>query len=200
MVSIIIPYKEDRGWLHEAVKSVQMQTWRGSIELINCQSDNGVSYNINRGIEIAKGEYIKYLCEDDWLTPNCIKASIEAMRSYDFIHGNAYNIGGGIRQQKPIVEIPTLAEMLDFNVIHGGTLMYHKSVFDKVGLFDETLDCAEEYEFNLRCLSKGLKLGYCNQFLYNYRRHDKQKSLGNMDAEYQRERQRKIHKIKERYL
>lgn len=179
MVSIIIPYNIDRG-VDKAIESVYAQTFKGKIEVILSQSTNNVSYNLNRGIEIAKGEYIKYLCDDDWLTPNSIEWSLRAFtKGIDLIHGNAFNVFPTRTEgQTPRIKQPTLEQMLAMNVIHGGTLMYRADVFSKVGLFDEDLTCAEEYDFNLRCLKKGLKLGYIDKYLYNYQRHDLQKSLG----------------------
>jgi len=178
MVSIIIPYNIDRG-VDKAIESVKAQTYDGKIEVILSQSENNVSYNINRAVEIAKGEFIKYLCDDDWLTPNSIEWSVRAMKGVDFIHGNAFNVfPTRTESQRPKYKLPTHKQMVEQNVIHGGTLMYRSDVFNKIGLFDETLTCAEEYDFNLRCLKKGLRLGYCDKFLYNYQRHDAQKSLG----------------------
>lgn len=201
-VSIIIPYIKDRGWLDKAIYSVVNQDYRGEIEIIESQSNNGVSYNLNRGIEKSTGEYIKYLCDDDMLTEWSITSSVEAIQGYDFIHGGAI-----IRFQETGEEIPffpkdkypTLESMVDSNKIHGTTLMYRRDVFDRVGLFNENLDCAEEYEFNLRCLKNGLTINYCHNLLAMYRRHEKQKSLGNMDKAYQDARQKKIETIKSWY-
>jgi len=179
-VSIIIPYKEDRGWLDDALKSVYTQTYQGKIEVIIAKSNNSVSFNLNDGIKRATGDYIKYLCEDDLLTPNSITDSINCMGDYDFINGKAkkfFQDGRVVLFTPPILK-PNLEQLAQVNTINGGTLMYRKSVFDKVGFFDESLDCAEEYEFNLRCLSFGLRLGYCDNILYRYRRHNTQKSLG----------------------
>jgi len=197
LVTIIIPYSIDRGYLDIAIESVKKQTYP-NIELL-IQNDNvNVSTNINNGIKRAKGEYIKYLCEDDYLTPNSITDSVKAIQGFDFIHGVANNIHGQITQvQKPRINNPSINDMLTNNVIHGGTLMYRKDVFDKVGYFDESLTCAEEYEFNLRCLDFGLKLGYTDNILYNYRRHDAQKSLGK--GINQGERALKIQAIKDKY-
>jgi glycosyltransferase involved in cell wall biosynthesis len=180
-VSIIIPYKEDRGWLDDALKSVYTQTYQGKIEVIIAKSNNSVSFNLNDGIKRATGDYIKYLCEDDLLTPNSIADSINCMGDYDFINGKAEKFfqDGNVVLFTPPILTPNLEQLAQVNTINGGTLMYKKSVFNKVGLFDETLDCAEEYEFNLRCLSFGLRLGYCDSILYRYRRHNTQKSLGN---------------------
>lgn len=197
-VTIIIPFHHDRGWLDEAIKSVKQQNYPGEIELLLSESTNSVGYNINRGIEIATGKYIKYLCDDDKLTFNSIWDSVRAIQGFDFIHGNAINKWSGREEfQRPRKAIPSLDNMLENNVIHGGTLMYSKELFDKVGLFDESLDCAEEYEFNMRCLQKGMRLGYCNSTLYIYRRHDEQKSLGKQAN--QRIRSEKIEAIKNRF-
>ena len=198
LVSIVIPYREDRGWLDTAIDSVVQQTY-SNIEIILSQGECGVSENINNGIKRSRGSLIKYLCEDDWLPPNSIELSVKGLKDVDFIHGNATNYFTKDKQQlqKPIHNNPTLSQMLDNNVIHGGSLMYNRRVFEKVGLFDENLWTGEEYEFNLRCLYNGLKLGYVDENLYFYRRHEAQKSLG-VKAN-QQARKQVINSIKERY-
>lgn len=197
-VSVIIPYKEDRGWLYHAIDSVVTQDYEGEIELILSQSNENASTNFNNGIKRSTGEFIKYLCDDDYLSTNSIRSSIEAIHGHDFIHGVAVNLVGDVEQKRtPKIKNPSLSDLITFNHIHGGTLMYRRDVFDKVGFFDESLDCGEEYEFNLRCLKHGLKLGYSPEVLYYYRRHKKQKSLGRgID---QNERRKKIDQIKNKY-
>jgi len=199
-VSIIIPYNKDRGYLEQAVKSINNQTYR-NVEIIYSRSDKGVSYNLNEGIKQATGDYIKYLCDDDMLTPNSIADSVQSMFGYDFIHGNAINFWDTGKEQiyTPDILHPTLNDMLKVNRIHGGTLMYSKHIFDKYGYFDESLWTGEEYEFNLRLLNQDASLGYCDSFLYLYRRHEQQKSLGNKDITYQNARQKEIEKIKNKY-
>jgi len=61
------------------------------------------------------------------------------------------------------------------NVIHSATLMYKREVFEKVGKMNESLWVMEEFEFNLRCLKAGLRIGYCDNYLAWYRRHSQQK-------------------------
>lgn len=200
MISVIIPYKEDRGWLDKAIESVERQTFK-DYEIILSQSDNRVGYNINRGIEKANGEYIKYLCDDDLLTSNSLEDSIRAIKYFDFIHGNAINFftSGKRSIQRPIRRHFEWRELKRRNYIHGGTLMYRADVFDKYGMFDESLWTGEEYDFNLRIMHQGARIGYVNSTLYLYRRHDMQKSLGNLDREYQAKRQAAIQEIKDRY-
>ena len=49
-------------------------------------------------------------------------------------------------------------------------------------------------------LSKGAKIGYCDEILFRYRRHKAQKSLGNRDRLYQNKRTQAINQIKQQYV
>ena len=170
-VTVIIPYKEDRGYLSEAIASVPKDC-----QLILAKGNGTWPQNFNKVLPQAKGEFIKYLHDDDILTENCIRDSVEALKDCDFIHGNAYMIREKTTEWRAPVKTPTLQEMIQRNVLHSATLMYRRSVFEKIGSFDEDLKTCEEYEFNLRCLANGLKIGYADKFLAYYRFHPKMKT------------------------
>jgi len=178
-VAVIIPYDRDRGWLDEAIRSVENQHYRGHIELILSESPANVSTNINRAVSIAESSIITYLSEDDILPQGAIEGKVEAIWGHDFSHGGATNWYTDGRMEAHRTQHPvSMAAMLNSNQIHGGSLAYRKYIFDEIGGFDDTLTSAEEYEFNLRCLDAGYSLGFNPQSLYIYRRHDAQKSLG----------------------
>jgi len=175
-VTVIIPYNIDRGWLKDAIASVP-----DSVQLILSQGEGNWPQNFNKALNQAEGVYIKYLHEDDMLTPNCIEDSVKAIeeQKVDFIHGNAIQHSqksGNELIYRPKITVPTLQELLLKNVIHSATTMYRREVFEKVGMFNETalVKAFEEYEFNIRCLQMGMKIGYCNSTLAFYRRHPRQ--------------------------
>ena len=176
LVTVIIPYNKDRGWLKAAISSVPKDA-----QLILSKGDGGWPENFNKVLPEATGKYIKYLHEDDMLTENCIRDSVQALedQEVDFIHGNAIEITAQDYTKKkvyiPAVKQPTAQDLKKKNVIHSTTTMYRREMFDKVGGFDETLNTQEEYEFNLRCLTAGFKIGYCDADLAFYRRHPAQK-------------------------
>lgn len=204
-VSIIIPYVVDRGWLKDAVtsaeKALEFSGYKG--EVILSQSRNGVSYNLNRGLERATGEFVTYLCDDDLLPLEAIKTSVEGMRGYDFIHGNSDTVyekcfnykEPRIKIWRPEIRQPRLKDMLVSNCIHGGTVMYRRDIVEGEW-FDEELWTGEEYDFNLFLLSQGKQIGYVNNIVYTYRHHALQKSKQNNN---QIERRAAIDAIKDKY-
>lgn len=186
-VSIIVPFNKDRGWLNEAIESVHCQTYKGKIWLLRSDiinpdtyQTNNVSQNINAALPYCKGEYIKYLCDDDLLTSICIEESVKAMQEQgcDFLHGNALIMQHGTNTPYyPSIQIPTLENLIPQCYINGVTLFYKAEVL-KSRPFDEKLTTGEEWDLNLDLLKRGYKGGYVNKFLAKYRRHDQQKSLG----------------------
>jgi GT2 family glycosyltransferase len=174
-ITIIIPYKEDRGWLKDAINSVPKD-----VQLILSKGDGNWPQNFNKVLKEATGDYIKYLHEDDMLTPNCIVDSIRCMKNYeaDFIHGNAIELSNDspVRVYRPTLKLPTLEMLLKHNSIHSATTMYRREVFEKIGGFNEDNKyySFEEFEFNLRVLKAGFKIMYCDSELAFYRRHPKQ--------------------------
>ena len=202
-VTVIIPYNVSRGYLEEALESLDNQTYN-DIEILVEQGDCLASENFNRGIEKSTGEIIRYLCEDDLLTTNSISDSVEYFKKnpeIDFIHSNAINFFEDGKEDLwiPTNTIPTLESMLNMYMIHGGAVVYRRRCFEKRAM-DLSLWTGEEYDFNLWLLKNGYKIGYLNSFTYKYRRHSGQKSLGNQNVEYQEKRKNEKDKIKKRYI
>lgn len=201
-VSIIIPYKEDRGYLDAALESIKEQTYP-NIEVIKVHNDLPVGHNLNIGIEQSTGDIIRYLCDDDLLPPDSVARTVSFFATHpeaDWVHANATNFWPHRSNiYKPEKKEPTLHQLAVHNHIHGGTVAYRRRCFERER-FNETLWTGEEYEFNLRLLAAGYKLGYLDHITYKYRRHDKQKSLGNTDIKYQEQRRQVINAIKSSYL
>lgn len=118
------------------------------------KENGGVSTALNLGIKTMKGEYFSWLSHDDVYTEDKIEKQVKAL-SYiedkntlvccDYIHiDKDSNVIGTI----PNVESKTskilswkymLMDLFTNGPVHGCALMIPKSVFESVGLFDETL-------------------------------------------------------------
>lgn len=202
-VTVIIPYREDRGWLSDAITSVNEQQYDGEIELLIVQGDCPVGENLNNGIAQATGQFITYLCDDDLLPPNAIADSVAAFAAQpaaDFIHGRSENFdvkGGGYIYEPPMQQ-PTVKDLLHRNPIHGGTVMYRTDFFEHFGKYDTQLLTGEEYELHLRALHQGAVIGYVDAVVYRYRLHPLQKHKRHIMPNGER-REVVIQRIKDRY-
>jgi glycosyltransferase involved in cell wall biosynthesis len=58
MISVIVPYVKDRGFLSKCLQSINTQTY-SDFEVILSKSDGSLPVNFNNGLRRAKGEFIK---------------------------------------------------------------------------------------------------------------------------------------------
>lgn len=180
-LSVIIPYKVDRGWLKEAIYSVEQQETQHDIQLILAKGNGNWPTNFNAGLKEAKGEYIKYLHEDDMLMQHAAERIIHhfEVSECDFLHGKAVEFWQGLNNTRvytPSMKYPLFHDLLDRNVIHSVTTAYKREVFEKVGYMseDDRMYSFEEYEFHLRLLQAGCEISYIDEVIGQYRRHPKQ--------------------------
>lgn len=196
--TIIIPYNEDRGYLKEAVESAEKQP--GCI-VRPYQSDNRIGYNINRELEKLTTPYWTVLAEDDILPVHSIKFRKIALEQTgaDFCHGRGelFFKDGRVQTYTLRRKYPTLAEMIEYNHICGGTPMYRAEVAE---MWREDLWTGEEYWYHMRLLQKGLKITFVDRVVYRIRIHEFQKSVGNTVKIYQQTRRDAINKIRREFL
>ena len=177
MVSVVVPYNKDRGYLKRCVKSIEAQYYR-DFELLLVKNDYSVVKNINIGLERAKGEFFKVVGEDDWLPYNSLGDLVNGMGDHPWICANAHNVEGPVQTDEiPPLDKLNLKDMANHNVIHNGTTMYQTEILRKIGGMNEDLWTGEEYEIHLRLMSLGYLPGYVNAFVYFYRIGNQQKSL-----------------------
>jgi len=192
MISVIIPYDIDRGYLREAIASVKAQTY-GDWELIVERGLCRLGQNLNNAIKGARGEYIKVLAEDDLLTPDCLTILLKGIQGYDFVYSDAENFGD-LKGWPPRShdKTVTLESMLKGNGIHGGTTLYRRDVLMEVGCYDDSLCTGEEYELHLKLIHAGYTHRHIPGIVYRYRLHASNKSAA-------RNRHEEIEMIKKRY-
>ncbi|WP_338409128.1 glycosyltransferase family A protein [uncultured Flavobacterium sp.] len=150
------------------------------VRLIHHEKNKGLSATRNTGIINAKAEYVTYLDADDvWkptfletlhrLTSNFQEASIFAT-NYEEIYGK--------KVLKPINGSENLTQnfegLVDFfkinlkqGIYNHGSVCFHKSVFEKVGGYNESISFSEDLDFNIRA-NYHFKLAYSNSVGMQY--------------------------------
>ncbi len=179
LVSVIIP-TYNRGWIiKEAIDSVLAQDYvnyelivvdDGSNDnthdilnsywnniLVLRQNNQGVSSARNRGLAASSGDFIAFLDSDDIWLPQKLSLQVDFFNSNPdalicqteeiWIRNNV-RVNPKKRHEKPsgMIFEPSLSLCL----VSPSAVMIKMSLFEEVGLFDETLPACEDYDLWLR--------------------------------------------------
>lgn len=142
-----------------------------------------ISQNLNLGIKMSKGEYISIASCDDWMDIKCIEEKLNFYLQHPYL-GLVYSDGyfyydkeNEFKEIKsPITGIKNIyEELLKENFLHNKAFMVHKSVFEKVGLFNESV-MIEDWEMSLR-IAKTYSIGHLRKHHFYYRIHSSNMSI-----------------------
>lgn len=129
------------------------------------KKNGGTSTALNLGIRNMRGEYFCWLSHDDLYHPECVEAQIKTLVDLDdkttitmtdlcTMDENYRIMCADTDYSFHIKEWPQRAEARLYPVIymklHGCQIMFHRSVFERVGLFDEKMLVAQDFEFFAR--------------------------------------------------
>lgn len=134
------------------------------------QENSGVSSARNRGIEEANNEWICFLDSDDIWHHKKIKEQIEFHKKNKDIFFSytderwLYNSKEIIQNKNQKKGQTSFLDNIDLCRIGASTVMIHKSIFNRVGVFDESLKACEDYDLWLRVLRTS-KVGYIDKKL-----------------------------------
>lgn len=195
-ISIIIPVYNGEKFIQEAIESALNQDYEnkevivvddgstddtralilqywGKITMV-LQSNQGTANALNTGIRNSVGEWIKWLSADDVLYPNALTETMKQVDDKNCIYYTSYDYIGdhGGEFIEPERDIN---DLWSFFYGNGSTSLIHKSVFNKCGVFDDSLKHSEDYEFWLRAtMVYGVKLKLIPIKTIKYRIHSGQ--------------------------
>jgi glycosyltransferase involved in cell wall biosynthesis len=204
LVSTIIPVFNRPVMLREAVASVFAQSWR-QIEIIIVddastdttlavanelaeqnpnlirvlqQSNAGPGVARQRGLEVARGEFVQFLDSDDLLLPEKFALQIAALRADPDAHicyGKTYSSTDGIRDSMPAQRTGEMfrtlfPSLLDEPLWPTMTPLYRRQFLELVGPWPRTRQL-EDWVYDAQAGSLNAQLRYVDEFVAETRNH-----------------------------
>ena len=193
-VSVIIPAYNCEGFITESVESVRRQN-HNPLEIIIVddgstdgtagrvktlgkdirymrQSNRGPAAARNRGITMAGGDVIAFLDADDYWPSNKMEiqlARLEKDPQIEVILGRVQFIGTLTEADRKIRFESPDNTTININL---GSGIFRKSVFERVGVFDESLRHFEDCDWFLRAREKEVSMVILEDVALHYRRHE----------------------------
>lgn len=206
LISVIVPVYNVENYLDRCVESIVNQTYT-NLEIIlvddgspdNCpmmcndwekrdsrikvihKENGGVSSARNRGLDVAKGDYIAFVDSDDYLEKEAIKIFFYSIscNDYDICICNVNNVNhnGEIIDSTEYGRcelfreeiLPTFLEATVFDSYSVWDKLYKTDLIRKNNLlFDEEKRLGEDYSFNYLCFKESTKIIAITDALYNY--------------------------------
>ncbi len=188
MITLIIPLYNRKEFIKRAIDSALNQTLQPSqiivvddastdgstkilksygerVELVRLEKNSGVSKARNEGIKRARGEWIAFLDSDDEWVSTKLERQMEFLIRHPEIHfvhtGEKWLRAGKRVKRKAHHKKPSgkcFEENLEFCKIAPSSVVMHRSLFERVGVFDESLEVCEDYDLWLR-VSREYEIG-----------------------------------------
>jgi glycosyltransferase involved in cell wall biosynthesis len=174
--SIITINFNNREGLHKTMQSVFEQSFRdfeyividggstdGSAELVKenasrlsyhvSERDGGIYNAQNKGMRQAKGEYLLFLNSGDFLSsPDVLERVFNYRRTEDIVYGDLY-LDRGVGQPVYAAQPPELTfEFMIHTTLWHPAAFIRKTLFERLGPYNEELKIVSDYEFFLRAV------------------------------------------------
>ena len=200
-VTVLMSVYNGEKYLNEAIDSILGQTFKdfeflivndGStdktaeilksykdprIKIINNNKNIGLTKSLNKGLKLARGEYIARQDADDISMPERLEKELKFME----IQQNYAAVGTFskiINEKSEVISLNhnpgEYTQIQEFfkkdNCITHGSVMIRESCLQEIGLFNESMARSQDFELWLR-LSKKYYLANIPEYLYKLRKH-----------------------------
>lgn len=192
LLSIVIPTQNSASSLSLALETIKNQTFKNievliidgassdyTLEIADSyksdfrfytlvsEPDKGIYDAMNKGVKLAKGEWLYFMgCDDSLYTPGTLEEifSLPKIRNYDVIYGNV----NSSRFEGPYDGEFSYSKLAVKNICHQSIIL-RKSIFKKTGKFDLRYKALADWDHNIKWFySSGISRIYIDKIIANY--------------------------------
>ncbi len=141
-----------------------IQQYKDSRIKIFSEPDDGVYDAMNKGIKIAKGEWLYFLGSDDKLKPNTLGELIKYdINDFDLIYGDVQKIPSNIIYDGKF----DLKKLFSRNICHQA-IFTKKKIFENEGVFNIKYKTLADYALNIKVFTKNYNIKYLPIIIASY--------------------------------
>ena len=132
-----------------------IKSYGNKISRFISEPDNGIFSAQNKGIRFSQGEYVLFLNAGDYFFNNSVLTKVFSYKpDADICYGDIVFLrNSGIQYKKRSPHKITASYMFVDSIPHPATLT-KRSLFEKIGYYNEKLNLSADYEFSLRAIFK----------------------------------------------
>lgn len=148
-----------------------IKRYEEKIDYFVSEADRGLYHAMNKGIELASGDYILILNSDDWYEDDCIERlwlGLKHSRA-DFSSALAAWVDGNGNFIRVLDRMPYDESMRFGMSLRHELMLISREIYNAVGNYDEDFQIIADYDFALRLLDAGYKLYEIGCPLLNFR-------------------------------
>lgn len=141
-----------------------IERYKESISYFISERDNGMYEAVNKGMKRASGEIVAYLNSDDLYHKDTISKVVDIFQAnpdVDFIFGDLHYIDDQSRKlysmRFPSFNLTRFVNA-NYSLIGQPSAFWRRSLFDRIGFFDESLKMASDFDFFIRACSTSRSL------------------------------------------
>ncbi|SDP06630.1 glycosyltransferase family 2 protein [Clostridium gasigenes] len=145
----------------------------GNKLIVISEKDNGIYDAMNKGIRLAKGEFIGFLNSDDFYEDNALNIVENKIQETDeYIYGNTNLIYAF--DKKIIEKMSCSVNLLNEKTLRTGMGFSHqscfvkKNVFDRIGNFNIKYKVGADWDFTIRCYKNNIKFRKLDVIISNF--------------------------------
>lgn len=200
LISIVVPvYNVEEKWLGKCVQSMEEQFYPNwelcladdcspeshvrplleeyaeqnpKIKVVFREKNGHISAATNSAIEVASGDYIGFMDNDDELAPNALYEVVKAInedQDIEFIYTDEDKINTRDQRFDPFFKPTWNSELLLGHNYITHFVVVKKALLDRIGYLRSEFDGSQDYDFVLRATEQAAKIHHIPKILYHWR-------------------------------